>query len=250
MRVIIDKAVQLDPLLAEAFDALGMVDARDAQWEQAEKSFRHALELNPNSSSTRSHFAMNLLLPLGRIEEAVAQARIAVKADPLSPDVQNVLAYTLISAGRFGEATAHCKKPSRNVQSLTASSQEFSCTRVELLQGRINDAIPILVAQFDDLRKTDPESARRSGAGELGYAYALAGQRDNAEKIAAHSPRPIEQARIFVGLGDKNRAFEALDRAIPLGPVRVGRDLTWPEFSPLRDDPRLKTLRRKVGLPE
>src|SRR5262249_55030078 len=79
MHVVIDKAVQLDPLLAEAKETLGSVQARDAQWEQAEKSFRRALELDPNSSSARIHFAQNLLLPLGRIEEAVAQARIAEK---------------------------------------------------------------------------------------------------------------------------------------------------------------------------
>jgi TolB-like protein len=228
MRVMADKALQLDPLLAEAHVALGIVHARDSQWEQAEKSFRRALELDPNSSSIRTRLAMGLLLPLGRIEEAVAQIRIAEKADPLSPTVQRAFAYVLISAGRFDEATAHCQKP---------------CTRVLLLQGRINETVPILEAQFDGRLTT-------AGTGELGYAYALAGRRDDAEKIATLQPRPIEQAEIFVALGDKDRAFEALDRAIPLGPVRVGMDLTWPEFAPLRGDPRLKTLRKKVGLPE
>ena len=62
--------------------------------------------------------------------------------------------------------------------------------------------------------------------------------------------RPIEQAGIFMALGDKERAFEALERAIPLGPVRLGRTLTSPEFAPLRGDPRVKALRKKVGLPE
>jgi TolB-like protein len=242
MHVVIDKAVQLDPLLAEAQDALGMVLARDAQWEKAEKSFRRALELDPNSSSTRVHFAENLLLPLGRIEEAVTQTRIAEKADPLSTTVRTMLAYALISAGRFDEASALCKKLCTGFQ----VSQE----RINLLQGRINETIPILKAQFDKRLRTDPESVRRADADELGYAYALARRRDEAEKMAALSARPIEQAAIFVALGDKDRAFEALDRAIPLGPVRIGRDLTWPEFAPLRGDPRLRTLRKKVGLPE
>ena len=62
--------------------------------------------------------------------------------------------------------------------------------------------------------------------------------------------RPIKQAGIFTALGDKDRAFEALERAIPLGPVRLGRDLTYAEFAPLRGDPRVKALRKKVGLPE
>jgi TolB-like protein len=243
MRVVIDKAVQLDPLLAEAQDALGSVQARDAQWEEAEKSFRRALELDPNSSSARIHFAHNLLLPLGRIEEAVAQQRIAEKTDPLSRDVRAGLAYTLISAGRFDEASAQCKTP--------CIGPFVNQERINLLQGRINETIPILEAQFHKRLSTNPQLARRDPSAEqLGYAYALAGRRDDAQKIAALTPLPIEQATIFVALGDKDRAFEALDRAIPLGPVRVGRDLTWPEFAPLRGDPRLKTLREKLGLPE
>jgi hypothetical protein len=51
-------------------------------------------------------------------------------------------------------------------------------------------------------------------------------------------------------LDDKDRAFEALDRVVPLGPVRVGREVIhMPEFALLRGDPRVKALRKKVGLP-
>ena len=52
MRTAAEKAIQLDPLLAEAHDALGMAHAGDAQWEQSEKSFRHAIELDPGRSET------------------------------------------------------------------------------------------------------------------------------------------------------------------------------------------------------
>jgi TolB-like protein/Flp pilus assembly protein TadD len=232
MRVIVDKAIQLDPLLAEAHAAQGMVHARDAQWEQAEKSFRRALELDPNSSLTRREFASNLLLPLGRIEEAVAQVRLAAKADPLSTDTQDALAYVLISASRFKEADAHCRQP---------------CTRILLLQGKAKEAVPILEAQ---LKQPPNGRSMIRITGDLGYAYALAGRREEAEKIQVTHPWPIWQAEILVALGDKDRAFEALERAIPLGPVRVGRDLTFPELAPLRGDPRLKALRKKVGLPE
>ncbi|HLJ13514.1 MAG TPA: hypothetical protein VKV15_03390 [Bryobacteraceae bacterium] len=52
---------------------------------------------------------------------------------------------------------------------------------------------------------------------------------------------------IFAGLGDKERALEALDR---MGPVRMGSLLSPPELALLRGDPRLKALRRKAGLLE
>jgi hypothetical protein len=163
--------------------------------------------------------------------------------DPLSRDARTMLAYALISAGRFDEASAECKNPYKG----EPTSQE----RINLLQGRINETIPILEARFLERLRTNPQLARRNiGSEPLGYAYALAGRRDDAEKIAAASPLLIEQATIFVALGDKDRAFEALDRAIPLGPVRIGRDLNRPEFAALRGHPRLKILRKKLGLPE
>jgi TolB-like protein len=85
MRVAAEKAVQLDPLLAEAHDALGMAYAREAQWGESEQSFRRAIELDPARPESYDHFVMWLLLPLGRIEEALRQARAAEKTDPVSP---------------------------------------------------------------------------------------------------------------------------------------------------------------------
>src|SRR5262245_28222315 len=73
MRMAAEKAIRLDPLLAEAYDGLGMVYARDGQWVQSEKSFRRAIELDPNNSGTYTDYSMWLLQPLGRIEEAVQQ---------------------------------------------------------------------------------------------------------------------------------------------------------------------------------
>ncbi len=94
------KAIELDPLLAEAHDALGMAYARDARWQQSERSFRRAIELDPNRSITRQHFTMEFLLPLGRIEEGLVQLNLAEKADPLSADVQ----YFLVLRSHRGRA--------------------------------------------------------------------------------------------------------------------------------------------------
>ena len=78
-----------------------------------------------------------------------------------------------------------------------------------------------------------------------------AGRREEAEKLAATvARRPFQQALIYAGLGDKDRTFEALDSMIVLGPIRIGRALTYPEFALVRGDPRVNVLRKKVGLPE
>jgi TolB-like protein len=227
MRVAAEKAIELDPLSAEAHRALGLMYARDAQWEHSEKSFRRSLQLDPNSSGTRVDLIIYLLLPFSKLDQAVAEARMADKADPLGRQVQSIVMRALFSAGRIDEGIAHCPKP---------------CAEALVIQGK-TEAIPILEEQYNG-------RLAAAGSGLLGRAYALAGRRAEAEKIATVQWRPIEQAGIFTALGDKDRAFEALERAIPLGPVRLGRDLTYPEFAPLRGDPRVKALRKKVGLPE
>src|SRR5207247_136426 len=108
---------------------------------------------------------------------------------------------------------------------------------------KAGEAIPILEARLNG-GLLPPDAV------VLGRAYGLAGRREDAERIAAMQTRPIGQAAIFTALGDRDRAFEALERAVPLGPVRLGRDLAYSEFASLRGDPRFKALRKKVGLPQ
>lgn len=77
-----------------------MVAAREGRWDDAERSFRRAIELDPNSSTNHSDYAYWLLTVLGRQEDALAQMRLAARADPLSKDVRLTTALILVSAGR------------------------------------------------------------------------------------------------------------------------------------------------------
>jgi TolB-like protein len=242
MRTAAERAIQLDPLLAEGYEALGTVGAREGQMEESENAFRRAIELDPNLSMAYDEFAMDLLLPLNRIEEALREARIAERTDPLSPTAQQVLAYVLISAERYDEAVQHCEKLP------TEFSGKSECLgRARLGQGRVDEAIQILAAGNRATAVNNP-----TVRGYLGYAYGRAGRREMAENLAASIPPPnnFNQALIFAGLGDKDRTLEALDRMTQLGPFRIGRMLAFPELALLRGDPRVKDLRKKAGLPE
>jgi len=238
MRAAAETAVQLDPLLAEAHAALGMVYAREGQWEQGEKSFRRAIQLDPNDAATHRYFAYWFLLVLGRIQEALQQERLAEKADPLSPVVHRQIGLMLIAAGRYDEGFGYCETLPRD-----DFIKNECMARARLGQGRTAEAIQILLN--DPGLSTYPQSR-----GFLGYAYARAGRREEAERMAAVSNFPNEQALIFVGLGNKERALEALGRMALLGPQSIGVDLNYQEYSLLRGDPRLKAIRNKVGLPE
>lgn len=233
------KAVQLDPLSAEAHDALGMMQARQSQWGLAERSFLRAIQLAPRDLVTRDHFAMFLLLPLGRIEDALLHLRIAQGIDPVSPEIHVALSYALWPAGRFDEALSHCLNAARNDQ-----RRSVCWAQILLSQGRTDEAIRLLEPVWTG-------HLLQPGAQILGVAYAKAGRRKDAERIAAIVPRLASKAHVFAALGDKNRTFELLERMVPMGPTRIGRDfLLTRNFAFLRGDPRLNALRKKVGLPE
>jgi TolB-like protein len=231
MRAAAEKAVQLDPLSGEAHSALGASSARDGLWEQSAKSFRRAIEIDPNNSMSYVYFASYLFMPLDRLDEALHQLQIAEKTDPLSSQVHGLMTYVLLSLRRYDEAAGHCQK---------ASNTSGCMGRVRLAQGRIDEAIQFFSASNAGLDRA-----------YLGNALGRAGRREEAEKMALiWEKNPYQQALVYAGLGDKDRTFEALNRLAALGPVRVGRSLTYPEMALVRGDPRLKALRKKVGLPE
>jgi TolB-like protein/Flp pilus assembly protein TadD len=235
-----EKALELDPLLAEAHGALGMIYARQAQWDRSEKSFRRALELDPNDSVIYGNLVLNLLFPLGRIREAVRELQIGVKHDPVTPRLRFILANALIAAGRFDEAAGYCE---HLPESFPGRSEWLA--RALLGEGRISKALQVI-----EDRVRNGASMEDSAMATLGYAYGRAGRRTDAEKVAAATPVPYNQAMTFAGMDDRERTIGALERMASLGPVRLGRNLNYPEFAFVRADPRLKALRKSLGLPE
>jgi TolB-like protein/Tfp pilus assembly protein PilF len=240
MQATAEKAIELDPLLAEAHAALGMTYARFGQWRQSEQHFRRAIELDASSSITLRDFATSLLLPLGRVEEAVREMRAAERADPLSSDVHVFFAFALLAAGRYNEAARECDQAS-----VQHEFKDECLGRANTQLGKIGDAIPLLA------------NSPTKNWGYLAYAYGKAGRRADAEKLMAAAPviyqdrrGPFQFALASAGLGDKDQTVEQLERMAKLGPVRLGRELTSPEFALVRSDPRVKALRKKVGLPE
>jgi TolB-like protein/Flp pilus assembly protein TadD len=237
MRAAAEKAIQLDPLLAEAHDAMGLAYSREGQWEQSERSFRRAIKLDPGRALTYCNFAVVLLLPLGRNREALNQMHMAEIFDPLAPEVRFDLAHALLMAGRYDESAAECRKLPPDY-----AARIYCLGRASLAQDRTAEAIHVLSAG---------DANRGKNLAELGHAYARAGRRNEAEKLTADlAPNPFQQALIFAGLGDKERTLEAVERMRPLGAWRIGLALNSPEFALLRGDFRVKILRKKVGLPQ
>ena len=240
MRTAAEKAIELDPLLAEAHTALGAAYARNGQWWQAEQSLRRAIQIGPSLATPHELLARFVLWPLGRISEASNEMRAAARCDPLSPKAHLGLADVLLTMGRFDEAAKQCEQAPED-----AVARKECLGRARLGQGRAAEAIRILA--------TSPTR----NWGYLAIAYSRAGRRAEAEKLMAEAPAlypgrrgPFQFALAFAGLGDRDRTVEQLDRLARVGPVRMGFTLNSPEFAFLRGDPRIKALRDRLGLPE
>ncbi|HYN06141.1 MAG TPA: protein kinase [Vicinamibacterales bacterium] len=230
------EAIRLDPLLADAQAALGLLHVRDRQWASAEAAFLQALKIDPSQGSLYVDYAVALLLPLGRVDDALDVVARARAVAPLSLDVRRSLALMQIEAGLYDEAI-------KSAQWVLQQDPDFPFADAQLgraliLSGRPDDALPYF-------------SRKPEYSVFLGYLYAVTGRRDEAEALAAGFP-PARQFWIYAGLGDKDRAFEALDRAVTINPHswRVATWMNRAEMKILRGDPRFQAIRRRLGLPE
>jgi serine/threonine-protein kinase len=240
------EAIRLDPLLAEAHDAMGWAHSLDLDWVEAEASFRRALELNPSLTTTHTDFVLSTLVPEGKLDEALRDLGVALSVDPLSWDVRRTLSTVQISAGLYDGALENCRR-------VLAAQLDFPyastrCEQALLQKGQVTEAIAMMekfIAETPQLR-----AGGGRGYGYLGYAYAITGRRAEAEAQAAkNAGLPHQQALIYGGLGDKDRAFAAIEELAAVNPQRALSWLTRPELALLRGDPRLAPFRKRFNLP-
>jgi len=228
------EAFRLDPLLPDAHAALGNLYTRDHQWTKAEEAFERAIEIDPSQGSLYVDYAMALLFPLERVDDALDVLARARDVAPLSLDVRRALAIMQIQAGLYQEAIFSAKWVLDQAPDFPFVEPHLG--RALYLSGRPEEALPIFSRMPED-------------SVFLGYLYAITGRRDEAEALAAGFP-PARSFWIYGGLGDKERAFEALDRAVTIQPWRVATWMIRPEMKILRGDPRFEAIRGRLGLPQ
>jgi TolB-like protein/tetratricopeptide (TPR) repeat protein len=243
-----ERAAQLDDTLAEAHAVIARSAQQDWDFAGAEREFRRAIELNPGDPVTRIWYVL-YLEGMQRTGEASAQARRAQQLDPVSPFVNTWAAAAAFYAGDVDEAIATARKALELDPSYADASLVLARTLVTL--GRYGEAIA-------ELERALTLNRQPHLLGALGHAFARAGRRDDALKVVAElSGTPSDERGYtqfgliwaYAGLEDRDRAFAALEKAYD---ARLGR-MVWlqvdPLLDPLRSDPRLSDLARRVGLP-
>ena len=232
-----ETALQLDPLLAEAHAAMGLLYSRKMDWQKAEESFRRAIDLNPSLTQIYASYSMSTLIPLGKLAEAEQGLRRALQSDPLSLSLQREAAWLQFITGRYEEAID-------SLEQIRAVDPQFSSVDIRLARALTFAGRPLEALRVLETRRAEPGVQHW-----MAHAYILAGRRAEVERLAAAHDHPFRLAVIYAALGDNDRAFEELDRAVVTVPQRVGLLLRDPEMAALRGDPRFDAVRKKLGLP-
>jgi TolB-like protein/class 3 adenylate cyclase/Tfp pilus assembly protein PilF len=243
-----EKALMLDNQLAEAHTSLGLVMFQyDRNWAGAEKEFRKALELNPNYAPAHQFYA-DYLKALGRFDEALIQMKQASEIDPLSLAINTGIGHVLYLSRQYDLAIEQYRKSVQMDPTFVQARLWFG--RPYLQKGMYEEAIYEL-----------EEAVKLSGGSNislavLGHAYASAGRRAEAKKILddllerskGHYVPSYWIALVYIGLSDKEKAFEWLERAYE----DRSSWLVWmkvePRFDSLRADARFDSLLQRMGL--
>jgi len=247
-RAAAKKALELDDTLAEAHASSGRIAGPfDFEFERSIAEFERAIQLNPNYAMAHHWLSWGPLTALARFDRAIAEGKRAVELDPLSLiNNADLGGNVYLNARRYDEAIAQLRKTIEIDPRFYIA--HYYLAQAFQLKGQRTEAITEYqkAVELND----DPEALAY-----LGQAHARAGQRDEAQKILAHLREEAKSryvsgyamALMFMGLGDKEQAIDALERAYREG---AGNDLFTirvdPMLDDLRGDPRFEALAEKI----
>ena len=242
------KALELDDTLAEARTSLAFVKLHtDWDWPGAEREFKRALELNSNYA-TAHHWYSQYFSSLERHEESRFEAQRARELDPLSLAANHGVGFASYAAGRYDQALEEFRKALELDPSFLLTQRFLGYTYVR------KRMYPEALAAFQRARELGDNYQSIFG---LGLADAASGNRSKAlqrmselHELSKHtyvSPLPI--AVIYAVLGEKDQAFEWLEKAYQERSALMVYLKVHGWFDNLRSDPRYEDLLRRVGFP-
>ncbi|MGA8025859.1 MAG: tetratricopeptide repeat protein [Bryobacteraceae bacterium] len=246
-KVAVRKALALDDSLAEAHTSLAFVTLYyDRDWADAEREFRRAIELNPNYANGRHWYAEFLSL-VGRNDEAIAESERARELDPLSNIINTWVGSRYFFARQYDKAIEQYRN---------AAEMDPGFVPVHLVLGHALEQKHMYQEAITELEK----AVSLSGGSpvymaSLAHAYGVAGRRRQARKLFDELSNLSKQrfvssydlAVASLGIGETDRMFALLARAVEERSPRVAFLGVDPRFDALRNDARFKQLMIRIG---
>ena len=236
-RAAASRALEIDPMLAEAYSSLGFINLGfEWNWATAEQNYLKAIELKPNYP-TAHHWYGELLTTMGRFEEAYVELQMAQELDPLSLAINVDLAASFYYARDF-------KRSERQLINLLELNASFVRAyvilgKVYVQKGEPAKAVEVLQKTVE-LSGDDPVTLST-----LAHAQACAGQTLEAGKLLDELHQAAQHryisachlAEVYIGLGKKDLAYKWLEQAFENRDI----ELEWLKVNPIYDSLRHET---------
>jgi TolB-like protein/Tfp pilus assembly protein PilF len=239
----VEKALELDPKLAEAHAALGWIRRNyDWDWPGADAAYKRALELEPGNA-TVVRGAAALARTMGRLEEAIRLDRRAVELDPLSVAAHYNLALHALYAGLLDEAKAAFRKT-------LELNPEYPSAHMFLGEVDLMGSNP--AAARDEMEREKDPFFHRYG---LALAYYALGQRNDADAALREllekdkEGAAFQIAEVYAFRGEVDKAFAWLEQAYAQRDAGLSELKRDPLLKGLEGDPRYATFLKKMHLP-
>ena len=228
------RAIALDSTLAEPHASLNQI-LRYGYWDWvgSEREIRRAIALDPNYATAHKWLAEHLLT-VGRLPEAIAEAKTAVQLDPLAPSIQVTLALALWYGGQLDAAIEVFR--SALERDPAPSQLQGNLFGLYLLSGRLKDALALLNGTHDTSTYKRAMLRARSDPAARTLVLQLA-------------RRPLERARVYVYLEERDSALTELERAAVEREPRLEMIKVEPQWASVRREPRFAAIVRRMGLP-
>jgi adenylate cyclase len=245
-----DKAIELDPLLAEGYIAKGSAYLYyDWKWEEAYKALSKAIVINPGATTAYQPLAFYYIV-MGQKQKALELMEEAITLDPLSTTLNNFLGNVYLFNERYGDAIRQADKLLEMDPNMR-SAIELKGWAVGL-SGNWEKALLL----FKEVYRLTNHPLK--GLMSMGYAHGMLGNKEEAlECIGKMEQRQIEDADAIVdselvgvwfSLGNFDKAFYHIEKVIEKRTAPIGFFLEYPPFKKLKDDSRFNEMRRKAGL--
>jgi serine/threonine-protein kinase len=241
------RAVELAPELAESRTSLGFVQLLNWDWDAAESSLLHAIDLNPRYALAHSFHAW-LLSTLDRQREASEAAHLGQELDPFSPATNGIAALVSYHGRQYDQAISECERALERDR--TSFLGLLAMTLSYAAKGMYREAISH--AERGVSVSPDVNLLRAL----LAAVYAMAGEGQAAEGVLAELLERSKQAYvgptmvswIYANLENPDAAFEWLGKACSSRDCTLGFGIRVPLYDRISADPRFQELLRCLGL--
>jgi TolB-like protein/tetratricopeptide (TPR) repeat protein len=247
-RIAAERALEIDQESADAHAALALVESLNWRWNDAFREFQHAIKLDPSNAAIREEYALNYLVPMRRLDEALDQLQKAKTIDPFSSNIEVSLGRVNYYKGNNDEAIGHCRK-ALNLQ--PGSQEAVLCLGAAFEQKA-------MFSQSTDVLSSAGSPARDIATGSLsGRIFSLEGGLMNARALLLQfrqfskeqNPSYYHLTLVYLGLNNPGQALSYIEKAYQEhDPLLVDLAVS-PAWKHIRAEPRFVSVLAQMGLP-